>query len=1253
MEKGGDGASRSFDDVGDSVKKASREVDDFNDKSDKNHKALSKMGKAFKEMFEPLGKLLKLFKYFGIDMLAMIATLGAFKLALITGQAAIKAYNFSLYAMGAAAGAAVAALATVLGAMRELQLAQLKPILSQVYTGTGATSPAAIMSSISRDRRLGMFGAEAGNAVAAYARVGQKVDANQLARLGDFTAGDPKAFATIAGAMAQAQKAGELTGETYKEFQKSAPGLAAAFEELAGGADKAESAKISFDQFNKALQEGKLKSLEPYNGALNEINNTLVGKFKGGLAVLKESLTVLGSTSYKELFGAKSPYAATTGKGTGMSMVDAAKAPIDQLVRSIQGMLVAIGPSLLRVFPQLTAGLADPLSKAMERLTYWIIAGVEKLDGMSGSLDGIIGKTRMVFSTIATYVTNAAAPFDSLWNNFIKPVAEGIGSLLNGVVQHFGEVANENASALANWGTSIKGILENLTGFLEVIAEVKKALAPVISSLLKFLQLLTKVFGNPIGRTVVALGLIAAALTKITWSLYRMGVAAKQAMASVRGAAAGTATATNAAATKATAGGFFSRLNTQWSGSGGMGGLAIGGGLAAGATMVGGMISSRSAATDAQGQAVGGALSAAGVGAMMGALAGPAGMAIGAAAGGVIGGVLGALNAKDAKEEKRRDVKRSTIKYLEGISASQPSRPLKAEAEAMARARRIPGLARRYARLTDTGGILGNFGGGGISRLQELEDRVAGDRVSRLSVNERADLKRLRAEKKAIEREFKAFGGTGSPKGALQGARQFIAGQSGRLQKLSANKLIGDLFGFDIEQLGAYAKRHNKSLTATALGIKDMIKLLGYSGKLAKNGAATAADMGVASDRLYQQLTERTAATKKLTQAGIDAVNRMTQFITEGRTGQSADQAAYNAADTMDTIVARQTGRYSAGMFGAGGYKAFATQTTAELTTFYEGAKRAGVTNENLNALLAQMLPVIAMLNTNTTNLQARLEVDALLAGELNAWVAEATAQIESLPDDFSMESFLDVKTQTILNNLEARGIEIKPETATQVRQMLANSFAGPDGASNKMTEALAAGGRSVAASIRSAFGSAKLRFAIKINGKKQVINVNGVPVEAPDDEEDTDDTSQDTATPRFARTMARHAALNSMIAGKRTITSGIRTNNLGSINSDHRFGYAYDLVGQNLGAYAANVKRGGGFAEFHGTGGSRHLHVVPGQGIGDTSTPIGPIGGGASMTTNNINIQVYAPEGSSPAAIADEVMTRIRHAQRDAVERR
>ena len=152
-----------------------------------------------------------------------------------------------------------------------------------------------------------MFDAKSLNAaMTAYLKQGLEAPtANQLARFGDFTGGNAKSLVAISQAMAEAQKAGKLTNKTYEEFQKSAPGLAKAFEELAGGQKKAASATIAFDKFNAALREGKLKALEPYTGALDELDNTLIGKFKGGLTSLKEQLVQLGSASYGELYGKK------------------------------------------------------------------------------------------------------------------------------------------------------------------------------------------------------------------------------------------------------------------------------------------------------------------------------------------------------------------------------------------------------------------------------------------------------------------------------------------------------------------------------------------------------------------------------------------------------------------------------------------------------------------------------------------------------------------------------------------------------------------------------------------------------------------------------------------------------------------------------------------------------------------------------------------------------------------------------------
>lgn len=149
-----------------------------------------------------------------------------------------------------------------------------------------------------------------------------------------------------------------------------------------------------------------------------------------------------------------------------------------------------------------------------------------------------------------------------------------------------------------------------------------------------------------------------------------------------------------------------------------------------------------------------------------------------------------------------------------------------------------------------------------------------------------------------------------------------------------------------------------------------------------------------------------------------------------------------------------------------------------------------------------------------------------------------------------------------------------------------------------------------------------------------------------------------DSTSSRLGQTMARHSAINSQLTGKRTITSSYRTFALGSPSSDHLTGRALDLVGANLGQYKKLTEESGGFAEFHGRGASRHLHVVPGPGaIGDSSVPVlaRPIqsvttsraSGGQSSYTFNIN-----GGNQSPEEIANRVVMKIREMERTNKER-
>jgi hypothetical protein len=148
-----------------------------------------------------------------------------------------------------------------------------------------------------------------------------------------------------------------------------------------------------------------------------------------------------------------------------------------------------------------------------------------------------------------------------------------------------------------------------------------------------------------------------------------------------------------------------------------------------------------------------------------------------------------------------------------------------------------------------------------------------------------------------------------------------------------------------------------------------------------------------------------------------------------------------------------------------------------------------------------------------------------------------------------------------------------------------------------------------------------------------------------------------DTTSSRLSQTMARHNAINSSIPGRRTITSGYRTVALGSLNSDHVTGRALDLVGQNLGSYAVATRNAGGFAEFHGSGDSRHLHAVPGPGaIGDTLVPRSNqmgIATSATVTSGGSSYTFHINGGqNNPEEIANMVMAKIKTAEQRVRER-
>lgn len=153
-----------------------------------------------------------------------------------------------------------------------------------------------------------------------------------------------------------------------------------------------------------------------------------------------------------------------------------------------------------------------------------------------------------------------------------------------------------------------------------------------------------------------------------------------------------------------------------------------------------------------------------------------------------------------------------------------------------------------------------------------------------------------------------------------------------------------------------------------------------------------------------------------------------------------------------------------------------------------------------------------------------------------------------------------------------------------------------------------------------------------------------------------------DTTSSRLSQTMGRHAQMDGMLTGKRTVTSAYRTTGLGSMNSDHITGRAYDLVGQNLGAYQRLATANGGFAEFHGSNASRHLHVVPRlSAFGDTGSvsskimarPITSASSNQGSSGITISQNIYGSSNASPDQIADAAVRKLKLALENERQRR
>jgi len=730
-------------------------------------------------------------------------------------------------------------------------------------------------------------------------------------------------------------------------------------------------------------------------------------------------------------------------------------------------------------------------------------------------------------------------------------------------------------------------------------------------------------------------------------------------------------------------------------------------GATVGLTMIGGMLS-QSAGTNTAKAGLGGAMSGIGMGVGMGAAFGPAGMAAGALIGGAIGLFTGMGNARQQREAEKRQAREFVNETVFGgktFNRSEDFRQARADAAKLqldimklgdgegslkaqiaaidarraetidAETSRVMGAARaefgdeyditndaaalelmgqeliKNKRLTDEY-IKDIFGDDGVaSSMGELNDAIASVYDTGVGRNDKQIRESLDAERKQLESDI---GNLDTANNSLAKALQEITKRENQYNEM-VGKTMYTLEGTGVAtaEVAALFDELGLSIEETSVGIHEFNRLIGMTGDLAADRATGAGRMGrslLADSQLQSDLAEGRSRLRQQLEDTFSYTGPM-----------SKDEATIVVGQTVNEIVGNAMAEYAAGnikfsdLVGVGETPGMLQNQLAGLVY---GAAEAGLSPELVSGLADAVFgegKLIDQANQAKTDPFKRAQFDAVFNQDL-------TSKMDNLALDFgakiaegsmSVPEALESATSELVTWLEDPmngGLEVTPETESKLKNLLSGTIMN---APQAMTDAMRSAGMDVAAMIRAAMTGATYNpsaVAARLDPSLNPYGGTGNPnIDRPQPVKEPPPPSGDTRTSRFSRVMSAHARLNSMVPGRRIVTSGIRDTMLGSIGSDHSTGSAYDLVGDNLVSYANNVRNVGGFAEFHGGGSGKHLHVVPP--VGDTTTSRAG-GYGGSSSTNYYNFEISGGPGMDPDDIAEAVMRRIERAERNRRER-
>lgn len=484
----------------DRTREFNKRTRDLDKSTDRLNSRFNRMGRTVRSITSAFTKFITTLAKFSFIALAgqiglFTAGLLAAKAALVTGRAAVSAYQASLRGLSVVAAGVATALAVAAAAMREFQEAQLSPFLGG---GAAGRSRASTLNRSISARMTGLLGSEATSAITgSFARAGVGgSQSNALARqLFNLTGGDAKAAQSLAAAFASGDFTKARTAVTSAAgFRKGSLGGVTSMSGLissVGGGGATSQAFAGVAETMASTMIGTLKTeFAGLRGIFADIGEPLLAPFRDSFLQISRILRedIISMTGVLQKFGAES-FAPTL-----VSIVDKVSDFVRSNVVNNIGRVEEMGKSFVNFFKGVRdffKAIGDYLGR-LEPAANVVIDMFKAMGAAAGGrglfqqFNELIVENADAFVQFGTSIGNVfGALFDQLANGQM-----GFFNKLPLLSDILDRLASDVIPALFNVFNRFAPLMELLPGALSGLATVLNMIAPIIGGLVDAVMML-------------------------------------------------------------------------------------------------------------------------------------------------------------------------------------------------------------------------------------------------------------------------------------------------------------------------------------------------------------------------------------------------------------------------------------------------------------------------------------------------------------------------------------------------------------------------------------------------------------------------------------------------------------------------------------------------------------------------------------------------------------------------------------------